>query len=108
MAFDYIKNKLVSFPMFGFPDTSRPYILYCDANYNSVGASVLRPCEEECLLNNGRIEKSIYFLSHKWNDTQQKWSTIEKEAFAICYAFQKLDFYLHKSEFFYIHRPQTF
>jgi hypothetical protein len=44
-------------------------------------------------------EKPIYFLSHKLSPTQERWSTVEKEAFAIHYALQKLDHYLHNAEF---------
>ncbi|CAG2216830.1 unnamed protein product [Mytilus edulis] len=43
--------------------------------------------------------KPIYFLSHKLSDTQSRWSSIEKEAFSIHYALQKLDHYLHGAEF---------
>lgn len=46
-----------------------------------------------------REEKPIYYLSHKLSDTQTRWSTIEKEAFAIHFALQKLDHYLHDAEF---------
>ncbi|CAC5398015.1 unnamed protein product [Mytilus coruscus] len=33
------------------------------------------------------------------NDTQKRWSTIEKEAYSIHYALQKLDHYLHNATF---------
>ena len=46
-----------------------------------------------------RNEKPIFWLSHKLSDTQTRWSTIEKEAFAIHYSLQKLDRYLHNAEF---------
>ena len=39
------------------------------------------------------------YLSHKLSDTQTRWSTVEKEAFAIHFALQKLDHYLHNSRF---------
>ncbi|VDI66449.1 Hypothetical predicted protein [Mytilus galloprovincialis] len=45
------------------------------------------------------VERPIYFLSHKLSDTQTRWSTIEKEAFAIHYALQKLNHYLYNAEF---------
>lgn len=45
-AFD-IKNQLANLPKFGFSDTFRPYILYCDASGSSIGASLLQPCEED-------------------------------------------------------------
>ena len=44
-------------------------------------------------------EKPIYFLSHKLTPTQEKWPTIEKECFAIHYALQKLDHYIHNVQF---------
>ena len=44
-------------------------------------------------------EKPIHYLSHKLTASQTNWPTIEKEAFAIFYAVQKLDQYLHSSEF---------
>ena len=44
-------------------------------------------------------EKPIYFLSHRLSKTQQKWPVIEKKAFALHYALQKLDHYLHGAEF---------
>ncbi|VDI43801.1 Hypothetical predicted protein [Mytilus galloprovincialis] len=83
-----------------YPDLKKPYVLYTDASNDTIGACLTQPCEEEethlsCL----RKEKPIYFLSHKLSDTQSRWSTIEKEAFSIHYALQKLDHYLHGAEF---------
>lgn len=39
-------------------------------------------------------EVPIYFLSHKISATQQRWPMIDREAYAIMYALQKLDYYL--------------
>ena len=44
-------------------------------------------------------ENPIYYLSHKLSRSQCKWSTVEKEAFAIHFSLQKLDYYLHNAEF---------
>ena len=44
-------------------------------------------------------EVPIYFLSHRLSETQQRWPVIEKEAFAILYAVQKLDYYLSGAVF---------
>ena len=41
----------------------------------------------------------FFFLSHKLSDNQGRWSTIEKEAYAIHYSLQKLDHYLHGADF---------
>ena len=45
------------------------------------------------------MKKPIFYLSHRLSKSQVKWSTIEKEAYAIHFALQKLDHYLHNSEF---------
>ena len=44
-------------------------------------------------------ERPIYFLSHKLSKTQQQYSVIEKEAYAVVYALQKLHHFLHNSKF---------
>lgn len=44
-------------------------------------------------------EKPVYFLSHTLSDTQKRWSTVEKEAFAIHYDLQKLYHFLHNAQF---------
>lgn len=80
---------------------NKPHTLYCDASDTCIGACLTQPCETDVKeiyrVNNN--EKPIYFLSHRLSKTQQKWPVIEKEAFAIHYALQKLDHYLHGAEF---------
>ena len=44
-------------------------------------------------------EKPIHYLSHKLTVSQTNWPTIEKECFSIFYTLQKLDQFLHDSEF---------
>lgn len=44
------------------------------------------------ILPNMKAEKPIYFLSNKLNNSQLKWSVIEKECFAIHYALQIFTF----------------
>ena len=46
-----------------------------------------------------KLKNPPIFLSHKLSDTQSRWSTIEKEVYAIHYSLQKLDHYLHGAEF---------
>ena len=46
-----------------------------------------------------KLKNPSIFLSHKLSDNQSRWSTIEKEAYAIHYSLQKLDHYLHGAEF---------
>ena len=44
-------------------------------------------------------EVPIYFLSYRLSETQHRWPVIEKEAFAILYSVQKLDYYLSEAVF---------
>ena len=73
------------------PDTSKRYILCSYASDDCIGACLCQ-CHEEG-------EKPIYYLSHKLTASQTKWPTIEKETFAIFYALEKLDQYLHDADF---------
>jgi len=94
-AFEYSKESLTI-----VPDTTKPYTLYCDASDNCIGACLTQPRDtSECLSGAVQNEKPIYYLSHKLSDTQTLLSAMEKEAYAIHYALQKLDHYLHDAEF---------
>lgn len=90
-AFDFIKESLTSVPLLAYPDPNVPYILYTDASDTCIGSCLTQTCEGE--------EKPIYYLSHKLSRSQCKWSTVEKEAYAIHFSLQKLDYYLHDAEF---------
>lgn len=87
-------------PLLGYPDTSKPYVLYTDASDKAIGACLVQEVENNNQIGPGvKNEKPFFFLSHKLSETQQRWSTVEKEAFAIHYALQKLDHYLHNATF---------
>lgn len=91
-TFDHLKQNLTCVPLLGYPDTGKPYVLYTDASDKAIGACLVQEVEHIDQIGPGvKNEKPIYFLSHK--------STVEKEAFAIHYALQKLDHYLHNATF---------
>ena len=90
IAFDFLKESLTTVPILAYPDTCKPYILYTDASDDCIGAFLCQHHDEG--------EKHIYYLSHKLTASQTKWLTIE-EAFAIFYALEKLDQYLHDADF---------
>ena len=99
-GFDYLKQSLTVVPLLAYPDPNKPYTLYTDASNSCIGACLTQEMDnEEFFLPNVKNEKPIYYLSHKLSKTQCKWSTIEKEAFAIHYSLQKLDYYLHNAKF---------
>eukprot|EP00745_Piridium_sociabile_P008697 TRINITY_DN158_c0_g1_i1.p1 TRINITY_DN158_c0_g1~~TRINITY_DN158_c0_g1_i1.p1 ORF type:complete len:1374 (-),score=188.80 TRINITY_DN158_c0_g1_i1:1054-5175(-) len=99
-AFEYLKESLSVVPLLAYPDTRKPYVLYTDASDTCIGACLTQQQEYKGLESGTEmIEVPIYFLSHKLSDSQKKWSVVEKEAFAIHYALQKLDHYLHNAQF---------
>ena len=91
-AFDYLKDSLTVVPLLAYPDINKPYVLYTDASNNCIGACLTQKTDND-------EEKPIYYLSHKLSPTQTRWSTVEKEGYAIYYALQKLDHYLHNATF---------
>ena len=101
IAFDYLKESLSVVPLLAYPDVNKPYKLYCDASDTCIGACLTQECsnDKNQLYGVANNEKPIFFLSHRLSRTQEKWPIIEKEAYAIHYALQKLDHYLHGAEF---------
>ena len=96
-AFDLLKELLTTAPVLTYPDPNKPYILYSD---ECIGACLTQIYDNvDGRLSTTPCEKPIYYLSHKFTKSQINWPVIEKEAFAIFYALQKLDQYLHDSEF---------
>ena len=79
-----------------YPRTDLPYKLYTDA----VGVILVQEDEEG-------VERVIHYLSHTLDSVKRRWATIEKEAYAIVFAPQKLRCYLWGSKFEIItdHKP---
>ena len=99
-AFQFLKDSLAVVPMLSHPDVNKEYILYTDASDIAIGAALVQEGDDgEEVIEGVKNEKPIYFISHKLSRSQRKWSTIEKEAYSIHYALQKLDFFLHNSKF---------
>jgi len=63
-------------------DWSKLFSLFTDASDVAVGATLTQPSSEG-------HERPIAFASSKLNTTQQKWATIEKEAYAALWALNK-------------------
>ena len=95
-SFDYLKDSLSVVPLLVYPDLQKPYVLYTDASDTCIGTVLTQQGEDE---NGKEAEKPVYFLSHKLSNTQCRWSTIEKEAYAKHHSLQKIDHYLHGAEF---------
>ena len=93
-AFEFMKESLTIIPQLAYPDLSKRFILYTDASDTATGACLVQEYEEAAEV----YEKSLYFLSHKLSPTQCRWSTLEKECWAIHHALQKMHSWISCSQ----------
>ena len=91
-AWERLKTELVSDRVMAHPQLDKPYKLYTDASAYAIGAILVQ--EDE----NG-LERPVLYVSKQLNEAQMKYATIEREAYAIVYALQKLRPYLYGAEF---------
>ena len=91
-AFQALKLALVSDTIVRHPRVDLPYKLYTDASNFCVGAIL-------CQTHEDGTEYVVQYLSHQLSGVQCRWATIEKEAYAVVYALQKLRAYLYGAEF---------
>jgi transposase InsO family protein len=98
-AFQELKNRLITAPILSFPDFERSFIIHCDASKWGVG-SVLAQIRQ--IENNGKIEEAevvIAYTSKHLSERESKWSTTEKEAYAIIHAVRMFYPYLYGRPF---------
>lgn len=82
-AFETIKSLLAAIPKLRAPDLTKEFTLTTDASEKAVGACLSQCFEGENV--------PIAFFSRKLSPAQAKWSTIEREAFAIVWALGRVD-----------------
>ena len=103
-TFNNLKNALSSDIKLSHIDPNLPLILQTDASAFAVGAIL-----GQRLIPNGPV-LPITCISKKLSDTQKRYSTLEREAYGIVWAVEKLSFYL-LGNFFIIetdHKPLTY
>ena len=66
------------------PDYSKSFEIYTDASDYAIGACLAQRDDK-------LVERPVSFFSKKLTDTQKRWSTIEKEAFAVIAILHRLD-----------------
>ena len=93
-AFAQLKTMLTSSPILKSPDIYKPFYLQVDACSTGIGAVLLQPnCETiEADLT---VLLPVAYFSRKFNETQQRWSTVEQELYAIVAALLHFSIYLH-------------
>ena len=90
-AFERIKTAIGDCPTLYFMDTQSPVFLHTDASDYGIGAYLFQVVDGE--------ERPAAFISKTLSETQLRWSTIEKEAYAIFYALTQLQ-HLIRDRFF--------
>ena len=93
-AFEDIKDAINNCPQLFFLDYTEglPIYLHTDASNYGIGAYLFQVVDGH--------ERPIAFISKTLNEQQiKKWSTPEKEAYAIFYSLQKLEYLLRDAKF---------
>jgi hypothetical protein len=83
--FEEVKQTVGNCPMLFFMDDKLPVFLHTDASDYDIGAYLFQKGEDG-------VEKPIAFISKSLARERLRWSVPEKEAYAIFYAFQKLEY----------------
>jgi hypothetical protein len=85
-AFEEIKRAIHECPTLFFPNDTDPIHVYTDASDYGIGAYI-------CQIVDG-IERAVAFMSMTLIDEKTRWSTLDKEAYAIYYTFQRYEYLL--------------
>jgi hypothetical protein len=91
LAFESLKTAVITCPKNHWLTPGHPIFVNTDASDYGIGAYLYQHID-------GR-ETPISFLSKTLSRTERKWSTIEKEAYAIFYALSKWEMYLRDTHF---------
>lgn len=77
-AFETCKNILMGKPILQYPDFSKPFVLTTDASNIAIGAVLS--------LEKVGSDKPICYASRTLNETENRYSVIERELLAIVWA----------------------
>ncbi|EEZ99859.1 Retrovirus-related Pol polyprotein from transposon 17.6-like Protein [Tribolium castaneum] len=90
-SFETCKQILINHPILQYPDFTQPFILTTEASNVALGA----------VLSQGKLgeDKPFAYASRTLNETEQKYSTIEKELLAIVWTTKYFRPYLYGRKF---------
>ena len=91
-AFLDLKSRLISAPILASPDYSLPFKVVTDASI--VGASAIL-MQKHKLHDDSKEWKPVAYASWKFNEQEARWSTTERELYAIVLATRKWRAYLY-------------
>lgn len=90
-AFIQLKDKILAADLLYFLKPEGDLTLYCDASDYCCGGVLT---QHQLTTNKTIQEVPIYFFSHSFNKTETRWTTTEKEMFAIVFGVRKLHPYI--------------
>ena len=79
VAFESLKTRLCEAPILAYPRRDRAFVLDCDASDEAAGA-VLTQVDED------GDEVVVQYASYTFTGAEQRWPTMEKEAYAVVWA----------------------
>lgn len=102
-SFKMIKRALCDATSLTTPDITKPFWLLTDASAIAAGACLAQ------LTDDGK-ELPIAFASHRFTPTQSRWSTIEREAFAVIWGLRKFDTWVFGAQVIVVsdHNPLSY
>lgn len=102
-SFKMIKRALCDATSLTTPDITKPFWLFTDASAIAAGACLAQ------LTDDGK-ELPIAFASHRFTPTQSRWSTIEREAFAVIWGLRKFDTWVFGAQVIVVsdHNPLSY
>lgn len=86
-AFDTLRHALTHTPILAYPDFSREFLLFTDASNISIGCVLSQ-------LNATNREHVIAYGSHTLTATERRWSTFDRELWAIVWSIRHFRQYL--------------
>ncbi|KAL7880767.1 hypothetical protein SRHO_G00030210 [Serrasalmus rhombeus] len=98
-AFKTLKHALTSPPILAFPNLSAPFLLYTDASLHAIGSVLSQRVAGK--------EHVIAYASHTLSVSERKWSTFDRELYAIVWSVRHFRHYLAFHPFTIItdHKP---
>ena len=91
-AFTKVKSVLTSLPVMLVLNFQKQFMLMVDASGVGAGAVLMQ-------FDSNGIEHPVCYFSHKFNQHQKNYSTIEKETLALVLSLQHFDVYLNTTKY---------
>jgi len=92
-AFEHLKRAVMEDVVLAYPDPNKPFNITADASDYALGA-VLSQTDEET-----KLERPIMFISTTLSPTERRYTTTEKELYAIVFALDKFRPYIYGRKF---------